>query len=428
VKTDDLRAYEHRELNFISANAAKVLQRGHVQAAQDLYPEVSFPSNLAFGRGSVPLSLVLLLHDKLAVYVPPTSKALLEARWQMPMDTVFQLCERRLIQPLIGHPADYRSKHFEQILRLNPPSVWARGLGLLRELGIEDKLTEAGRELPLDRIAALSWICKRWRRHFPQASEAELNTRIKAEIATLYADLWLFGLGPLALHLKHLGNPSKIAQALLLTNEIKTYPTLFGLGGTAHYDLGTLVTEPTLFNSLKERKQGSVVVPPDLDILLKGVGVKMGALETEDIIEFHASGQGKHLRQLVSEFNRQSRLLALKGGSADAMLNSASQLQAQIKETAAVFSDPSFRRQARRTRQVMDWLFRASGVALGALVGNMWGANPIQLVSYAGFGAFFADHFLPPSWKEKATLASIKRQFSPAIAHVWKIATKDNKA
>jgi len=427
MKDERLREYEEREIAFITSHTGDVAQRGHIQSATELYPDLSFPANIAFARGSVPLPLVLLLHDKLVLYIPPTSSDFLQQRWRMPVNSVLELCQQGLIQPIIGHPTNYRFEHFKPFLDLNPPSVWARGLGLLRVLGLEEKLAEARRELPLYKMASLAWVRKRWKRHFPGTAEEQLTKLIALEFSTQYADLWLFGLGKIASHLKDLGAPSRIARALLMTNEFKTYPTLLGLDGTGHYDLETVRTDRALLGpGIEERGAQTLLVPPDLEILLKGVGVSLQELTPEDIVEFHASGDGDHLRKAITRFDRNAResMKDSRESGAEKILDSAEDLQTQIRDAVRMLSDPSFRRKAKATETRISWLFRVAALSLGAFVGQQIDTSPLAMMEGAGFGALLYEAIVPKKFKEGYSSLALAERFGFPIAHLWRLASK----
>lgn len=428
MKKEDLREYEFQELSFIAEHSASTVNRGYIVGPNDLYPELNWPNNIAFPRGAVPLSVLLLLHEKVALYVPPASRSMLEQRWGVSLDMVLQLCHEGLIQPLIGHPTDYRFKHFEPLLELRPPSVWARGLGLLRALGMEDTLNEASVRLPLEEITSLSWVRRRWKRHFPNLGEAELTENIKREIATQYADLWVFGLSGIAQGLAHLKHPSKIAQALFLANETRTYPVLLGLGGSAHYDMAKVRAEPSLLKSDKSvRAAKRFVVPSELEVLLRGIGLNIEKLDVNDIVEFHASGSGLHLRAAMSYFGDQGRLLLRKspGGTVDQFFDAAAQLQDSIREATKVLADPDFRREAHNTRERIKFLFRAGSIAVGAGVASALGAATwLGMLPGVAVGLAIAEKLVPPAWREKVISEAVAEQFSPGIAHLWNIIEK----
>jgi hypothetical protein len=416
-----LREYEFRELGYISDNSAAVVERGRIVGAQDLYPDLSWPKNIAFPRGRVPLPILFLLHEKLVLYVPPASRSVLERRWGMSMATITQLAREGFVQPLIGHAPDYHSKHFEELLELQPPSVWARGLGLLRALGMEETLERASVDLPIGRIASLAWVRERWKRHFPEATERELTGKIRREVSTQYADLWIFGHEGIARGLAHLETPSRIAQALFLANETRTFPLLFGLGGTAHYDIVKVRAEPSLLDSEVGTSQ-RVVVPSELGILLKGMGIDLDTLSAKDIVEFHATGCGAHLRHALSDFGSEAeQLVKSEEKTTDRLFESAARLQDAIKEANVLLADPEFRQAANRTQTRVQWLLRAGGLAVGAWVGNVLQAGWLEMLVTAEIGMKIVEKLVPEEWRDKVVNTSVAQQFSPGIAHLWRV-------
>ena len=232
-------------------NSDRIREKGKVSAVSDIYPDIGIPETLTFRSGRIPLSHLLLLYEKVVLFIPPSQPEILKEKWSVPFKTVMELCEQDRIIPLIGHATDYSAPHFEPLFKLkNLPSVWARGLTLLIELGYGDKLIERNCSLPIAKMANVKFVIEKYKHHFPTLTKKELNETIKRELLTFYADLWLFGEGKLAdcLGLGNENDPEKIAERLFLTNELYTYPILFGLGGTANYNLQTFQS-PSIINS-----------------------------------------------------------------------------------------------------------------------------------------------------------------------------------
>lgn len=429
MKQDDLQQYELDELRLITARSAPVKQRGHISTPQDLYPDLTWPINIAYRVGSIPLYLLVLLADKLVTYIPPSTPEMLEARWGLSFDVVLDLCERGRIQPLIGHPTDYQGARFDRLFRMKPPSVWARGLGLARALGMEHALEEAGRKLPLEKMARAPWLRPRWRAHFPHLSEAKLTHRISHELAVNYADLCVFGFREIGESTAYHKTPEEIARALLLAAEVKTYPILFGLGGTPHYDYAIRDRHGDLADSLlQQRIPPGPKIPPNLDILLRGIGINAAQMDAEQIVEFHASDAGKHLRSALQAFEAEARRVATASQqeSSERVGAAAEQLQSTLQEATRRLANPSARKGARAMRGRFKWYFRAGGFAAGALVASISGAPWLALLATGAAGVAVAEKLLPASVKDRLYSASLAQAFSPGIAHLWKIADRRN--
>lgn len=385
--------------------------------------------NIAYRVGSVPLHLLVLLTDKLVTYIPPSTPEMLEARWGLSLDVVLDLCERGRIQPLIGHPTDYRGARFDRLFRLKAPSVWARGLGLLRALGMEHALEEAGRKLPLQKMARAPWLRPRWRAHFPHLSEAELTQRISHELAVNYADLCVFGFQEIAESTAYHKTPAEIARALLLAAEVKTYPILFGLGGTPHYDYAIRDRHSDLADALlQQRALPGPKIPPNLDILLSGIGINAARMDAEQIVEFHASDSGKHLRSALQAFEAEARRVtaASQRESSERVVAAAAQLQSTLQEATRRLADPSLRKGARAMRGRFNWYFRVGGFAAGALVASVSGAPWLTFLAAGAAGIAVTEKLLPASIRDRLYTASLARAFSPGIAHLWRIVDRRN--
>lgn len=414
-----LKEYEERELAFITAHASQVVGRGYIDTWTDLYPDLARSPSTAFDRGGVPLTLLLLLYERVALYIPPSSTNILEARWGMSTKTVLELAEAGLVQPIIGHPTDYASKHFESLFSLDPPSVWARGLGLLDALGMAEKLKEAAKVLPVSEISSLSWIREHWKPHFPTLSGRQLTAAIEREIQTLYADLWIFGSDHVAVALSQLKDPDEIARKLRLVNEVRTYPILFGLGGTTHYNADVVAKEPLLL----EMGPPSVL-PNEFALLAKGMGIDISSMSARGIIDFHSSDMGRSLRDALHAFENDIRNGSPDSIGQEALLGRVAALRERLVNASRVLSSPQDLRTMKDTERRVQGLLRFGGLALGALVARTLGAGWLAMLGPAGFGVMVVDRLLPESFRDVVTRKALGQRFSPAIANLWQALPK----
>jgi hypothetical protein len=339
----------------------------------------------------------------------------------MPLGSVLELSEAGILQPIIGHPTDYNRKHFEPLLRLKPPSVWARGLGLLRALGMEEKLEEATKVLPAAQIARLPWVRRHWREHFPSRTQEDISKAIIREVQTLYADLWIFGDAPVARGLAEVKDPDRVARRLRLINEVRTYPKLFGLGGTAYYSQDAIATEPLL---LEEIPRPSNVLPPELEGVAKGLGIDLGRMNVKEIVDFHASELGSTVRAALSSFERTIEATSPTTFSRHDLQLRIDGLREALLEAKEIFSDPRKVRAMDKTAGRVQGLLRLGGLAIGALVGSTLGASWLMMIAPATLGERVVSQLLPASLRDSMVQKAIGRQFSPGIAHLWQVRSK----
>jgi hypothetical protein len=418
---DDLLEYEYNEKLFARNISDNIRNKGKVESPKDIYPDIALTETLTYRTGNVPLSHLLLLYEKLVLYIPPSSKEILEKKWSVPFETVISLCEQEYIIPLIGHITEYSKPHFAPLLKLKPPSIWARGLTLLTELGHEDKIIEKNCPLPIDKMASVRAIRKKYEQHFPYSAKKDLHEIVKRELLTYYADLWLFGEGELADTLGNISNPELIAERLFITNRICSYPVLFGLGGTANFDLQTF--SQTDYNrhfvhSSKDYK----IIPKDLDILLKGVDLHFNDLTLDKVMEFHSSGAAQELRSALFQFEEYSKKIIRSnnrvGNDIEEYLLVAEQFERKIKEVGRDLASPDFRKKVKNIERNWDYGLRMGGVVVGSSLCFLLENPTLGIVT--GTSALF-DKLLPLSMKDKIIRKHIDKKFYPGVSNMWKI-------
>jgi hypothetical protein len=424
MDTGWLLRYEEEDAERALSVAGGVLKRGRLERPQDLYPELKLPHLVGYSRAPVPLPLLVLLYDVVVVYVPPSSQSRLEAKWGLPFEDFVDLARAGLVQPLIGHPPDYSAQYFKPLLEERPPSLWARGYGMLCALGLEATLSPDECPLPVSEIAQLKPARLKYSRQFPALSQDELTARIEREVLTNYADLWIFGEGELADALALHREPMTTFGALLTVNEVRTYPTLFGMGGTANYDLDTLRAEAVMLETFGAEPPRDVrVVPQNLDILLRGVGVDVGQVTANDLIELHASGGAERLRRAMSDFEHEAQDATEAAGSdLDLYLGAAETLQDRLKQVGDELLKPETKKRLgdvdRRTRYTVRAGLPALGAGLGAMLGSLPGA-----VAGGAIGNL-AERILPDAAVDHLAERVNSKLFSPGVANLWRMSRK----
>lgn len=418
-----LEIYKEDEANLVIANCDAIVRRGYIQDPADLYPEIGHEKHTSFTRTPIPLLFLVLLYERTVIFLPPMRQGEMEERWGLPLEALVKLIRAGVVQPLIGDPVDYTDAHFEQIMETRPPSVWARGLSLLERLGMGDTLKEADCPLPIEAMASLPSIRRKYETYFPSLTGDELTKRIKREILTNYADLWIFGEGQLADSFRLLSSPQQMVDRLKTANEVRTFPVLFGMGGTAHYDRQFLIEEAQSLQSLGtigSPNKPAKAIPSSLGLLLKGIGINLADITAETIIDFHASGQGQHLRKAMHHFEHQLK----DAGSGEGGLSTPSELlektrsleQIIVKATREL-SSPSFIRKATRTRKSLDLVLRAGSPALGGWLGHMLGASILEGIG----GGAVLQQLVIESMRDQIIDAAMVARFNPGLANLWRI-------
>lgn len=426
MDTDYLLEYQHKEMAFVRRHASRVTQQGYVDSVRDLYPDLSLPSFVAYARGQVPLSLLLLMYDQTVLYIPPRPVGELENKFQMSLDDIWNLTDAGIIQPLIGHPTDYTGDHFQRLFEFHPPSVWARGLGMLTALGLEETLKEKSCPLPIASLADSPEIRDRYSRLFPNLPPQELTARIKLELLTNYADLWLFGEGIIADSLQYYSRGEQIINRLYLASEIIAYPVLFGLGGTPNYDFESVKDDPRLIgNPLRYiRNLTPSLLPRNVDSLLRGIGFHGSALTPESIIEFHSS-KGRKLRDAVQYFEGAARSFIASGKDLDdagTLLLAAERLKQELEEVGRLLRSVNYRGRLSQFEERARIIVNVGIPSFGALLAYLLGGGVLGAMG----GAAVLSQLVPSKVRDKITDRIVSWRFSPGIGNLWKI-SKDSK-
>ena len=330
------------------------------------------------------------------------------------------MCRSGLVQPLIGHAVEYTDDIFIELLKLKPPSVWARGVGSLSILQMDDVLEEAKNRLPVKKIAMLPLVRREWREHFGNIGEGELTERIIREISTLYADLCVFGYKSIADKLaKELKDEKKIIRQLKFLNEILTYPILFGLGGSPNYSYDKLRSKSrTLKLYLNEKTQ---IVPLELLNVLEDIGLSINSLDINKIIEFRSKNIGKYIIDLLYDFEENANLFQNHQETVDTVLAKAFILKQELqnfnKEIIPTLTN------AKKIEKQVDVSIKIGCAVLGGLLGVYIGQDgtAIPCTVLGSIGAEMLSSFIPEESKDILTQKVISKKFSAKTANLWKI-------
>jgi hypothetical protein len=343
-----LREYHDTQAQIVEHQNA-VVRRGYIDSPADIYPDIEFVNHSSYVRTPLPLGFLVLLYDRTVIFVPPVSESELAARFGLPFAKILALSRAKVVLPIIGNALDYGADHFDELLDLKPPSLWARGVCLLEQLGMGATLTEDGCPLPVREMAQLDSLRSKYATRFPTLDPETLEARTRQEILTNYADMCIFGEQAVADRLAALGDAQRTVDRLLLVNEVRTYPILFGMGGTANYDSRSILNESASHQTLSPLRDASSdvsVLPHNLGVLLDGVGITVQNMSARDIAAFHADGKGRRLRAAVQHFEEQAKKAVSGLSDSQMILGYAQSLQEQIRYAAVEISSPSFIRGA----------------------------------------------------------------------------------
>jgi hypothetical protein len=422
VDEKHLSELEEREIAETVERSREIALRGYVRDYSDLYPDSDIEGTVAYARSLVPLPFLLLLYDNVALFVPPLDQQSLERRWGVSINRVAELARAGIVHPLIGHPVDYAGDEFAPLLELTPPSVWARGVGLLEAMSLQDTLDEQQCPLPIDAMALLPELRERFGPYLRDPSDEALTARIKTELLTNYADLWVFGQGELADALAREKEPGMVARRLFAVNEALTYPSLFGFGGTANYDRRDIARRG-LVDDLAIVAEGyePKLVPRPLNVLLQGVGIRIEDMTVTDIQAFRNSGDGALLRSALAEFEKEASARLRAEGVTPTLFDAAERLEDVIREAARTLTSVVLSEEVKTERRRIELVFRAGGVAAADLLGRYMGLPFADLVALLG-GVSAVDAFVPSEWRERALELRLDQKLSPGLANLWKIA------
>ncbi|MCU1685410.1 MAG: hypothetical protein JWQ81_6149 [Amycolatopsis sp.] len=423
-----LAAYDDEQASLVLSEGYETVQRGYISGPEDLYPDIQIVKQTAYARTPIPLAFLIFLYDKTVVYVPSAPQKALEQRWGLSLDTVVELARAGIVQPIIGRAIDYGRPHFEPLLETQPPALYPRGAALLERLNLGDTLIEAHCPLPVAEMAAWQPLRTKYSAYHPELSRDDLTNRIKREILINYADLWIFGEGEIADSFSGLASAGDIAQRLFLANEIRTYPTLFGLGGTANYDRQFFANEASIFAGLDFARDKTMVrvIPDTLPLLLNGLGFKVRTMDASAIIDFHQSGHSVRLRRAMSYFESKANKVSKASKASHLghreMLDRASDLQKEISVAAKELSSAQFVRKARRVESSIQVMLKVGSPALGGWLGHIAGASVLEGI---GGASVLKQIFVDPK-KDKLVDMILAARFNPGLANLWRITSKRN--
>jgi hypothetical protein len=426
-----LARYHDEEAALVLARSQEAISRGFISAPTDMYPDLVEVSQTSYVRRPLPLSFLLLLYERTVVFVPPLGKKALETRWGLSVERFIEFAQAGIIQPIIGHATDYGDPHFDALLDGKPPSLWARGLAIVEALGMMDTLTERGCPLPVAEMAMLPNLRRKYERRYRRIDSDTLTERIKQEILTNYADLAIFGEREFADGLADVGTSTEIMDRLLLANEVRTYPVLFGLGGTANYDTELLREEADTATTLNfpEMHRSAFVIPSSLTLLARGLGIDLGRISAHEVREFHISGDGQRLRRAMEYFEREAHSLTqvpVSTTDPTRLLEVAAELQRQVDTAAKELSAPQFTRTARRIDKTVHASLTIGMPAIGGALSHIAGASVFE----GAIGGSVAQQFLKDRTAkalQRTADLSLAARFNPGLANLWRIVARRGK-
>lgn len=417
-----LREYEFNERQKVKREIS-ALDTTHVTSVKDIYPDVEIGESSIYLRGDVPLKLLLLLYDTIILYLPPASKEYFQSRFDISYDDILTLCRKEVIKPLIAHPPDYTAPYFKELLDLNPPSVWSRGISLVESFNMD--FDEAQRKLPLKRIAGFASVRKQWRRHYPQVNEDELTENIVRELSTLYADLVVFGYHDTIDNLLAVGIPDfQMVYYLKTLNELLTYPILFGLGGVPVFDSNNVKGKFSMNISLESQMGTPDVICPSLIYILEKMDIYFRDVSIERIMDFRLDGYVGKLQEAIKDIQLSAnRMCRLGKVNTETIRSHASKLDAAMEDFNKQL-DTDIPRSLKKIEQSIRGGVNLGGLSLGNFLIETTNGETIDLTRLCGYGNFSSIDFLPQDIKRLITSEIISRKFSPTIATLWEVRNK----
>lgn len=399
-----------------------------MRSVEDLYPDLSLPASVGYTRLGVPLLPMTLLYERLVVYVPPVDSRALQARWGMAYNDFLRLVDAGIVQPLIGRVTDYTGKQFRLLLEAGPPvpSVWTRGLTLLGECDLDWTLRPESYRLDFDELAMQPSLLTKYRKHFPRLTQTALHERIKAELLTNLADLALFGEHDLLDEIQRADGsvPSDdLARTILLLSEVRAYPTLFGLGGTANYDKRYIAALPNIGDDIRwamSQPNSRHLSQDTLSALLRNIGFDVSKLTVDQVLEFHTTPDARTLRRTLQRFEVQAQKTVSTTGvppDLDPVLAEAQELDRLLQAVNKQTSNTMLRRKYDRAVTATSWSLQIGGLALGGWVGSKTTGTPIGAVG----GAVILKEAVIAPLRPLLTSAIVSRRFSPGVANLWRI-------
>lgn len=428
MNKEELLAYEERERDSIRSSAHLVVRSGYISDIGAMYPDLWLPAARGFQRPNAPLSLLCFLYPTTLVYIPPTSRELLEARLGIDIDSFVELSDRRIVQPLIGHPTYYADMpHLDPILKRNPPSVWARGTSVLDYMGQAEYFDEANRRLAIEPMTRLALARQKWTPQYPSSSEDLLTRQIKLEIATLYVDLCAFGYADVAREIAMESDLDLALRKLLVANEILVYPLLMGVGGTPNYGIeGPPMSlgpaQEAFVRRLELKVQGPRArkISASLKLILNGIQCDFPKFVDADIVvAFHKADLSKRVwaafEELEAELKKQHALEAADFESLAEKTESARKL---VEEACKTASDLSYALEKEAARGNIRWILLAASAGAG-LAGGLLAGNIIAAASLAIGVLGVSKLSVYESVQEWAVEKFVSRKFHPLVGQLW---------
>ncbi|MCI9230285.1 MAG: hypothetical protein HFH96_04105 [Lachnospiraceae bacterium] len=418
---DFLREYELKERNKI--NRIEILSNHDqfITTADDLYPDINISNGIVYPRGNVPIKLLLLFYDKIAIFVPPANKSYFEKKYSMTFDDFLTLSRKGIILPVIAHPTDYvNNDDFDELFELNPPSIWARGISLVNTFNMD--FDEAERVLPLKRIAAFTNVRKQWRRHYPDVSEQQLTQNIIRELSTLFADLMVFGYQDVLYNLVDLKIPEfQMVYYLKTLNELLTYPYLFGLGGTPVIDYKRAKDKFSYSFPITGRKETIPdIISPSLRYILEDFDIYINDLSIAQLVEYHQENYAEKMRQAIKNLqNSTETMFSNNTISLNSIYDKAEIVKFALDDFHKRISSDISRKLKNIELEVANEISLSSLSMGNFLVENQYGEN-VDIAYLSRFNLPVGD-MLPSDIQKIVSKEVISKRFSPSVATLWEI-------
>jgi hypothetical protein len=415
--------YHHAQAEKIMEIKLRLTSQRYVKSFLDVYPDIartfSEKEEIGYVRGHVPIKLMLLIYDKVVVYIPPHSCKLIEQRFQVTFDELIQLCELNLLIPIIGDVKDYIGEHFKKLFSLPTPpsSLWARGLALLDVFGMQNALEIARENLPIAKIASDREILAKWKKRFRRAPDTRIKEMIYDDLAVLYADLCVFGCEDLAKKIAENDNTREIYMQLQMANEIISYPIFFGMSAQPNFDPAKLGNKVGIAGINHNFKNVPLKITNDYNLLATKIGIDdVNSIPINEIINYQGDRLGENLRQALAYFNSccNDSLIQASIDESD-ILTRAESFQEKFKDALASLTPAKFRKLKDMEGRI-EGCFKIGAIAILAVF--LRGSNDSILNTTGGLASIIALLF-PQKIVDRITSHLISTTETKFVANIW---------
>jgi len=202
-------------------------------------------------------------------------------------------------------------------------------------------------------------------------------------------------------------------------NEIRTYPTLFGLESQPNYNTAKL---GDLSDIQINRHFNPLPVPTnELEILFGGIGIDIDNISIVDIVQYHTDGLGVQLRKALNSFNEycDKKLKYKHDIDGITIYDKAELFQGKLKSAMRELTPKKFEKIDKINKNLAN-TFTIGSVAIGALLPTLLNNTAPQFFAYSLGGAVATITLsLPDKLAEFITKIEVGGFQSKFLANMW---------